>query len=299
MSSPVMKWSLPLVFSVVAEVSPQPISNKPFHQWCFPDGTVCADFFRSGSGYLLRFPELADFYVSGDGASVTSYPVLDTSVSTIEHLYLNQVLPLALSRQGKLVFHASAVETVDGAIAFMGVSGRGKSTLAASFAGSGFRFLTDDGLLLEKSADGYLVQPSHPSIRLWDDSRQALVHEAAMLAPPVQYTPKARILSDGVLPFCDEARRLRRVYFLGNGNSSEVCIERMTPSEALIGLVNHSFLLDIETQDVIAKHFDELTQLVKMPIYYRLDYPRRYEDLPRVREAIMRHALNDHSTMGV
>lgn len=295
MSSPVIKWSLPLVFSTGVEVPPQPISNKPFHQWRFPDGTVCADFFRSGSGYLLKFPELAEFYVSGGGASVIAYPVLDTSVSTIEHLYLNQVLPLALSHQGKLVFHASAVEIADGAIAFMGVSGRGKSTLAASFAGSGFRFLTDDGLLLEKSVDCYLAQPSHPSIRLWDDSRLALVHAAATLAPPVQYTPKARILSNEMLPFCNEARRLRRVYFLGDGNASEVSIKRMKQSEALIELVNHSFLLDIDARDVIASHFDELTQLVEMPIYHRVDYPRRYEDLPRVREAIIRHANEEES----
>ena len=275
---------------MAAEAPPKPSFSTPFHQWRFPNGTVCADFFRSGTGFLLRFPELADFYVSEGGASVTAYPGLDTTVSTIEHLYLNQVLPLALSRQGKLVFHASAVETADGAIAFMGVSGRGKSTLAASFAGSGFRFLTDDGLLLDKSVDCYFAQPSHPSIRLWDDSRLALVHATATLAPSVQFTPKARILSNERLPFCNEARRLRCVYFLGDGNASEVSIKNMNQSEALIELVNHSFLLDIDARDVIARHFDELTQLVKTPIFFRLDYPRRYEDLSDLRQAIIDHA---------
>ena len=271
------------------------IDSLPFNEWVLANGNVWTFFFRNGSNYLLRFPELVDFEISTDGREVLSYPAPGIGEDTVEHLYLNQILPLALSRQGQLVFHASAVETADGAIAFMGVSGRGKSTLAASFAGSGFRFLTDDGLLLEKSEVGYWVQPSHPSIRLWDDSRQALVHQTATLAPPVQYTPKSRVLSDEALAFCDQARPLRRVYFLGDGSASEVCIEHMKPSEALIGLVNHSFLLDIKAQDVIAKHFDELTQLVKMPIYYRLDYPRRYEDLPRVREAIMRHAMEEES----
>jgi len=292
-----MKWSLPFSLSAAARDSSQVISDKPFHQWSFPDGTVCANFFRFGASYLLSFPGLADFKVSGDGIDITSYPALDTSVATVDHLYLNQVMPLALGLQGKLVFHASAVETPAGAITFMGVSGRGKSTLAASFAESGFRFLTDDGLLLEKSEGGYLVQPSHPSIRLWDDSRHALVHEAATLAPPVQFTLKARILSDNVLAFCNKAQPLRRVYFLGDGSTSQVSIDHMKSSEALMGLVNHSFLLDIEAQDVIAKHFDELTQLVKMPIYYRLDYPRRYADLQRVREAILRHALEDESKL--
>ncbi|MDP2163239.1 MAG: hypothetical protein Q8K21_03300 [Hydrogenophaga sp.] len=113
----------------------------------------------------------------------------------------------------------------------------------------------------------------------------------ATLAPPVSFTPKARVLSDDVLPFCDQARPLIRVYFLGDGSAPDVSIEPMKPSEALMGLVNHSFLLDIEARDVIARHFDELTRMVERPMYYRLDYPRRYDALPRVREAILRHAM--------
>lgn len=277
-------------FNRVSSRAQVEISSLPFHVWVVADGSVCTQFFRNGHDYLLRFPGIVDFEVSADGLGLLSHAVPGIRDDTVEHLYINQVLPLALSRQGKLVFHASAVEAADGAIAFMGVSGRGKSTLAASFAGSGLRFLTDDGLLLENSVDGYLVQPSHPSIRLWDDSRQALIHETATLASPVQHTPKARILSDDLLSFCDQPRRLHRAYFLGNGSASQVSIERIKPSDALIGLVNHSFLLDIEARDVIAKHFDELTQLVKMPIFYSLDFPRRFDYLPAVREAVLWHA---------
>jgi len=56
-------------------------------------------------------------------------------------------------------------------------------------------------------------------------------------------------------------------------------------------LVKNSFLLDIEEKQLLAWHFDEMVKLVKLPIYYRLDYPRRYDDLPSIREAIARHAL--------
>ena len=287
--APPSNCSLQFFQSVAAEIPLQPMSSQPFHQWCFPDGRVWVTFFRNGDGYTLRFVELADFIVSGDGTRVNSYPALNTSASTIEHLYLNQVMPLALSLQGKLVLHASAVETSVGAIAFMGASGRGKSTLATAFAAAGFRFLTDDGLLLEKSEGGYKVQPSHPSIRLWDDSREALLLGKAMLAPPLQFTSKTRILSDDVLAFCDEARPLSSVYFLGDGSALELSIEPMRSSEALIGLLKHSFLLDIEARDMMASHFDKLTQLVKVPMCFNLDYPRCYADLPRVREAIIRH----------
>ncbi|MBK8358824.1 MAG: hypothetical protein IPL15_07500 [Comamonadaceae bacterium] len=137
--------------------------------------------------------------------------------ATVEHLYLNQVLPLALSRQGKLVLHGSAVDIGGQGVAFLGESGRGKSTLAASFATEGTRFLTDDGLLLEWVSDQCMILPSHPSIRLWEDSQDALVSDSATVAPAVSFTTKSRFLAGPGIPFCDEAWPLQRVFFLGDG----------------------------------------------------------------------------------
>jgi len=278
--------------------SPRPqhhLCQTPFQEWDLPDGTTWTRFYRTGQHYLLRFPDLADFEITPDGLAVRCWPAPGILDATVEHLYLNQVLPLALSRQGDLVFHAGAIETGDSAIAFMGESGRGKSTLTASFATAGFRFLTDDALLLEKHDDSYRVLPSHASVRLWGDSQQILVGDDAQLAPPVQYTPKARVLSGDRLAFCPEARTLRRIYFLGDGSAPAITFQRIKPAEALIELVKHSFLLDIEERDMLAAHFDELSSLASLPIYYRLDYPRRYEDLPAVRQAIIEHATEENT----
>ena len=46
-----------------------PVEDSPFHRYTFDDGTVWTEFFRTENGYLLRFPGLADFTVSGDGNS--------------------------------------------------------------------------------------------------------------------------------------------------------------------------------------------------------------------------------------
>ena len=265
-------------------------TDEPFHRWSFPDGTVWTSFHRCGDGYLLRFPALADFQVSRDGCSVIAWPTADTSHSTVEHLYLNQVLPLALSRQGQLVLHASAVELGDSGVAFMGESGRGKSTLAASFATSGSRFLTDDGLQLNWLDERCLITPSHPSVRLWEDSQDALIDHRVARAPAVEYTNKIRLLAGDQFTFCAETRQLRRVYFLGDGSAPTLAIATMTPAEALMALVKNSFLLDIEEQQLLAWHFEEMVRLAALPIYFHLDYPRRYEDLPQVRAAIIEHA---------
>ena len=274
-----------------------PLPQLAFREWTFPDGTLWTQFFRQGAGYLLRFPELADFEVSADGFSVQGFPAPGVTSPTVEHLYLNQVMPLALSRQGKLVLHGSAVEIGGQGAAFLGESGRGKSTLAASFATEGTRFLTDDGLLLEWVDDRCMILPSHPSIRLWEDSQDALVSEGMAMAPAVSFTTKARFLAGPGITFCNEARPLRRLFFLGEGEVETPTIEPLRPAEALIELVKHSFLLDIEARDMLARHFDDLSRLAALPIYCRLDYPRSYAALPSVREAVIRHVLEQKESI--
>lgn len=270
---------------------PQPFPS--FHQWVLPDGTLWLQFYRTPSGYLLRFTDLADFEVSADGQNICCWPMPETSDSTIEHLYLNQILPLTLGQQGKLVFHASAVEIGEVAVAFMGASGRGKSTLATSFATNGLRFLTDDGLVVEPRDGHYDALPSHPSIRLWQDSEQALMSQHAIKAPPVQFTTKARFLSGSTIGFCEHPRPLHQIYFLGEGKTEQFVCNRMSPAVAFIELVKHSFILDSEAPRVLANQFDTLSQLTQQIPCYHLDYPRSFATVPAVRQALINHVTRE------
>lgn len=278
----------PLLDKCVHRAQP-PMDADPFHQWLLPDGATWANFHRVGNHYLLRFPGLADFTVSASGTEVAVHPVPGVSEQTVEHLYLNQVLPLAMSRHWKLVLHASAVEVDDVAVAFLGPSGRGKSTLAASFATSGHRLLTDDGLQVERGGDGYVVRPSHPSIRLWDDSRLELIPASTDAAPAVDYSVKTRLLAGNEVAFCDVARPLRCMYFLGTGEVDEIAIHPAGGRDAMIELVRHSFLLDIEEREMLVRHFGQLAELARVSMFARLDFPRRYAALPEVRDAVRRH----------
>ncbi len=266
-----------------------PLEIASFHQWVLPDGAIWASFHRTDTGYLLRFPELADFAVSSDGRSVTCYPVPGVSEDTSQHLYLNQVLPLALSMLGKLVFHGSAVEVACSAVVFVAESGKGKSTLAASFACNGFRFLTDDGLIVEPCGNGYQVLHGHPSVRLWTDSEEALIAPGAKTAPSPPFTSKSRFLAGPNIAFCNNSRPLRQVYFLSDTNATDLIIQPMTAAESFVEWIKHSFLLDIEEKSLLAAHFDLVTKLANQQIHFRLDYPRRFEELAHVMKSIIQH----------
>lgn len=273
-------------FRTVPARAQKALTGEPRQAWVLSDGECWMRSYRTGAGYLVRFPGLADFELSGAALAVTCRPAPGATRATCEHLYLNQVRPLVLSRTGKLVFHASAVEVGGAAAAFLGESGRGKSTLAASFAAGGHRFLADDGLVVKAAGAGFAALPGHPSLRLWEDSRRALLSAAGEAAPSVQYTDKARLLAGGNLRFCAQPRPLRRAYFLGDAKVARVRVERMGAAEAMIAWVKNSFLLDPREPAALAAHFDKVAELARTVPCFRLDYPRRFKALARVRRAI-------------
>ncbi len=263
------------------------MSITPFHEWRLPnDKAAWCEFRRIAGGIHLRFPDLADFAIVEQGREVRSTPVPELDAATLEHLQLNQVLPLALSAQGIPVFHASGVEIEGVAIAFLGVSGRGKSTLATHLATQGAPLITDDGLELEWQHEGHMVKPSHPSVRLWEDSQEVLVGNRLPTAPAVSYTDKARFLVDDELPLCSGPRPLRRAFFLGEGDTDNIAITPMTAAEAAVEWVKHSFLADIGDKNRLTSHFAQIGKLAAQGISYRLDYPREYDKLDAVSAAI-------------
>jgi hypothetical protein len=265
-----------------------PLETLPFERIAAPDGTSWLEFHREARGYRLRFPGHADFGLSADGQEIEVWPAPGASEATVRHLYLNQVRPLALSRQGRLVLHASAVDLEGQGIAFAGPSGRGKSTLAAAFARRGAGFLCDDGLRLDLEADGIRIEPSDASLRLWEDSREALALEEAALAPPLDYTPKARLLAGAGLPHCAEPRPLRALFLLGE-DTPHVRITPLAPADALRELLRLLTVLDLEARDVLAAHFQALTRIAGAGLVFGLEHPRRYAALAEVRGAVAAH----------
>lgn len=267
------------------------IPESPFNRWMQPDGAEWALFYREPGGYRVRFPDLADFLLSGGGDILEVRRVANTSDATIEHLLLNQVQPLALSRQMKLILHASSVELPDGtAVAFAGPSGAGKSTLAAGFAVAGHRFLGDDGLLIEHRDGQCFALPSHPGIRVWQDSGEALLPGRSALPHAPQLSTKSRFLAEGEVAHCAQPRPLRCFYFLGAGSPQNVVIQRATGQSVVFLLLQNSFLLDVEEREMLAWHFSSLMRLAELDFFFVLDYPRDYALLPRVRQAVLEHA---------
>jgi len=280
-----------VTLTIADPAAQQPVDLDAYYTWSSPDGSLWAEFFRRQSKYLIRFPAIGDFEISADAAQVLCTPVPGYEYSSLRHLYLNQVLPLALSRQGKLVFHASAVEACGGAIAFAGASGKGKSTLAASFATNAAGFLTDDALVLEREPDGtYWAMPSHPWIRLWEDSHSSVLPADALAAPRIALTAKSRFPAGKGIEYCQSRRRLLKVYVLGDGSSESLAITPVRNAEKLMVWLRNSFQLEVTEWHVLTSKFDDMWRLAQDVQTYHLDYPRSFEFLPELRSALLAHA---------
>jgi len=268
----------------------RPVGSAPFHTYLLDDNTVWTEFYRLESAYLLRFPGLADFEVSLDGRTVLAHPTGEADSSTVEHLYLNQLYPLALSRQGRPAFHASVVAVPGGCLAFLGKSGAGKSTLAISFALAGDAFLTDDALVVDDTTGPVLAIPGHASLRLWQDSVEALVRPDTTRAGRICYSDKARLLAGEALPYDNTPRPLLCAYVLQDKEPADVSIRPLRGGERQMAWIQNSFLLDITDRDLLARHFDWTHRIAGKVPTFALDYERDYDLLPQVRRAILRHA---------
>ena len=263
-----------------------------FRDWRIGEQVILR-FARARDGYLLRFTRGADFWVSSDGARVYCRQQRGTPDAMVRHLLLDQTLPMVLSRRGWAVFHASAVDTGAGAIAFAGPSGRGKSTLAGYLSQHGCVLLSDDCLALSMSGGELSVQPAYPGVRLWQDSLQRLAPGAQNL-PPVSFNNNKRRFGCGkTAQFPNNPVPLRRFYFLNASNGGDIKIEPLTGAALVRELVRFQFLLDTEDAWELNSGFQIATQLAHSGFCYCLTVPRDLKRLDECASIIAAHASTD------
>lgn len=259
-----------------------------FHRWPAPDGGVWLSFARN-EDYLLRFPGQGDFLISRDGREVQCRPLRGTPESTIRHLFLDQVIPLVLSRRELLVLHASAILTPDGVIAFVGKSGHGKSTLAASFGQVGYPLISDDYLLLRKTAEDWIAIPSYPGVRLWPRTSEGIFSDPPETTEVAHYTEKRRVFDPAIIPFAERPSSLRCMYFLDDDGdtSPEPAIAHLSPKDIFMKLVTAAFNLDILDKVMLARQFCAIGDLGTRLPCFGLRYARDFSVLPAVRRLVM------------
>jgi len=200
----------------ISSSEPLPSPSNWFMNWTFPEGERWLSCAKTKDGYLLRFNALADFSINKKGTEILCMPKPGISEDTIQHLLLDQVIPLVINLRGGEALHASAILTPFGVVAFAGPAGSGKSTIAGSLLKEGYPLVSDDCLtLLEKSQDIYTI-PAYPGLRLWDNAKAYLFREYRDKSV-AHYTSKLRLhIGEKPESYCREPKLFVRFYNIIN-----------------------------------------------------------------------------------
>jgi hypothetical protein len=267
------------------------------HDWHGADGELQMSCARREKAFLLTFPRTAEYRIDFPRRHIEIVASAKAAESTVIQLLLDQVLPRVLFHSGRLVVHASAVNVGrDQSVAFLGPSGRGKSTLAAAYLQARAPILTDDCLLVASSGgQGFKAIPAYPALRLWPDSLAALELHAAARVTTTLESGKARLmLGGGLAGACPMA--LSALFVLGDpavAPSHGVEIEPLRGNKAMMALIESAFVLDLVSKESIRHNFAVVSTVARSGIpLFSLNFPRRYEILEEVRQAVAEVSAN-------
>jgi len=243
----------------------------------------------NGQTYL-RWDDLFEFLVDADGRRIWCGWLGAASLESLQVYLLGHALSFALVKQGYEPLHATSVVIDGNAIAFMGSSGFGKSSLAAAFLADGHRLLTDDMLLLRRTDVGYVGQLGPRRIKLFPKIARRFLAGTASSAPMNNETEKL------VMPLSEDHRHsngapLRVLYILTPprevSRKQGVRLTSLTARETFIALVRGAFNHVITGPERLARQYIEYLDVASKVPARRIAYPRVLSMLPDVKEAIL------------
>ena len=206
----------------------------------------------------LRWEQVGDFSIR-TGTEITYSPAPGVAEETLMRFILGSALGATLFLRRELALHASAVAGPEGAIVFIGDSGWGKSTLAASLYARGYRMIADDIVAIRNVGGVHLIYPGLPEFKLWPDTLLSLGEDHTALPEVFPGEEKrVRVVHDGVQ--CQPIP-LKRLYVLARG--AEHAISPLSPVNAALELIRHTYGVLILHAIMPAQHFLQCTALVQ------------------------------------
>ncbi len=270
--------SLPAVKEIwAAEPGPETIGRFAlFHE---PDGiglTVAGE----GTGLFRLTAGRIEIEWSPEGAGAA-------------HYFFSHALPLWLESRGVPVLHSSAVSFRGRAVAFVGGSGVGKSTLCAGLVGCGGDFVADDGLPLFEDEHGeWRCAHGPPQFKLWPTALEDRLGVPAGTLPRVHDSLEKRLLPS---PRRDSAGpaaslELAAVYVLERRpeDSGEVTSTACTARESLVLLIEHSLAGGpVAAMGLSAQRLEQFARAAARTPVRVLRYPTGGDSWRLIKQAIL------------
>ena len=222
----------------------------------------------TSNGYRLRFYRTCDFAITADLRTVTIHADAGADPDTIGVLITGTLLSFLLALREEPVLHGSAVQVGGSAVAFVGSSGMGKSTMATLCCAAGAQLITDDVLRLDLDAGRPRCHLGGTSLRL----RKAATDLSALFGA----APVRRVTGDGrdaltMTPSVQDLLPLAALVIPAPQHESALPrpeLVHLEPKQALLALLQFPRIVGWEDPDVLDRQLQELGVIVEqVPVY--------------------------------
>jgi hypothetical protein len=224
---------------------------------------------ETATGFRLAFREVCQVWVTPDFSSLSVRLEPGVDPGLIPDFLEGDVLALLLLLAGESLLHASSVSIEGRAVAFIGESCVGKSTLATLCCAAGAEFLSDDVLRLIPDGPDFRCLGGRGEVRLRPG--------AASLAEsfrerPCRTTADRRLalrLREGPAP----SARLAAIVVPVQIPAGPIRIERLKPLDAWIAALGAPRILGLRDPDLRRTQFEMVSHLAQRVPVFRAEVP--------------------------
>lgn len=237
--------------------------------------------------FLFRVDGVAGYYVK-NGEQIIIQP-FSQDLRRLRLYLLGTVMGVLLMQRGLLPIHGSAVVVEGHCIIFTGVSGAGKSTVAAALHKIGHFLLADDVAAVKFDKNGLpWVQFGYPQQKLWQLS-------VSMLG--INTIPLRRICEDMdkyAVPvpagFWRYPILLNAVYEINVQSANNISIVPVNGVEKIATIMNHTYRSEmLAGLDLKLAHFEKCATMAKQIPLFRLSRPESVPSLDRQIDVLEQH----------
>ncbi|MCE5286192.1 MAG: phosphoenolpyruvate carboxykinase (ATP) [Pelosinus sp.] len=245
--------------------------------------------------YLLPAGDKALFITKGvasyciTGKQITVEPFLQADLGMVKLYLLGTVMGIVLQQRGLMPMHGSTAVINGQAVLFTGLSGAGKSTMAAALHQRGFDLLADDVSALRCDENGvFWVQPGYPQQKLWPQSTNLLGMDTnGFRVVSTQWEKYAIPLPKG---FYKMPLPLAAVYVFVLAEGGGIAIRPLTGTLKMMAIMQNIYRVElIAALGLTVQHFEKCAAISKQSAVFQLTRPKNVDTLNQLVETVLRH----------
>lgn len=236
----------------------------------------------SKNKFLLEVDNIAKYYVN-DGNKITVELLKENVDKEVRLFLLGSSFGALFLQRGLLPIHGSTIKFNKSATIFTGLSGVGKSSIAAYFINQGCQALADDISVVNNNLE---VEPGFPNLKIWSDvlNKLDIQNESLLQIRPDMKKYQLPIHDN----YYNESLPLKNIFILAAKNSPGFDYEELSGIEKFnairINTYRHRFVQGLEKQQ---DHFQILNKLLPRIKVFRVSRPQSTIKLKELRDYII------------